>query len=124
MAISARNWLQFALWAAVGAGAVVGLLTVLTIGIFVVPVTVILAGLLIWRGDRGLAAPGVVTGLGLPLWYVAYLNRAGPGMVCTQAAAGGSCTQEMSPWPWIAAGLFFVLGGMAICLIKRRHVGR
>jgi hypothetical protein len=120
---SPRGWLQFALWAAAGAGAASGLLTALTVGIFVLLATVILTGLLIWRGDRRLAVPGVVTGLGLPLLYVGYLNRAGPGLVCTGTAANGSCTQEMSPWPWIAVGLFLVVTGAAIYLARSRHAG-
>ena len=121
-ASSPRGWLQFALWAAVGAGAVSGLLTVLTVGIFVLLATAILIGLLIWRGDRRLAVPGVVTGLGLPLLYVGYLNRAGPGTVCTGTAANGSCTQQMSPWPWIAVGLFLVAAGMALYLARIRRL--
>lgn len=98
-----------------------GLLTALTIGVFVLPVALAMAAVLVWRGGRRLAAPGIVAGLGMPLFYVGYLNRSGPGMVCTAAAGGGECTQEMSPWPWLGAGLFFVLAGAALWLAAARR---
>lgn len=116
-----RHWLHFVLWAVAGASVAVGLLAVLTIGVFVLPAAAALIGVLAWRGDRRLAAPGILTGLGLLPLYVGYLNRGGPGMVCTGTAANGSCTQEMSPWPWIAVGLCLIAAGTAICVRQRRR---
>jgi hypothetical protein len=111
-------------WTLVGAGAVLGVLTLLTIGIFVLPVTGLLAGLLAWRG-RGLPGrligPGLLTGAAVIPFYIAFLNRAGPGMVCTTWATGGSCTQEMSPWPWVAAGLCLAGAGTALGLVRSRQ---
>jgi hypothetical protein len=46
----------------------------------------------------------------MPL-LVAYLNRGGPGNVCTTTATSQSCTTEWSPWPWLAAGLLLVAAG-------------
>jgi hypothetical protein len=112
--------LAFLGWTTVGAGAVLGVLTILTIGIFVLPGTALLAGLLVWRGRASQAGPGLLTGCGLIPLYVAYLNRAGPGNVCTTTATGGSCTQEFSPWPWVAAGLFLVAAGVTLGLLRRR----
>ena len=112
---------QFLAWAAVGIGTALGVVGILTIGIFVLPVTGVLAVLLAWRGSRQLAGPGMLTGLALiPLW-VGYLNRAGPGMICTTTATGGSCTQEMSPWPWvtIAIALAGAGAGLAIAAMRR-----
>jgi len=51
-----RTGLHLALWAAVGAGAMLTALTALTIGVFVLPGTAALAALAAWRGDRRLAA--------------------------------------------------------------------
>ncbi len=62
--IKVRRGAQFLLWAVVGAGAILSLLTILTIGVFVLPATAALAGILVWRGDR-LAWPGLLAGLGL-----------------------------------------------------------
>ena len=117
---AARGWLHFAGWAAVGAGAVLSVLSILTIGIFVLPVTAALAGLLAWRGDGSMAGPGILSGLGLVPIYVGYLNRGGPGTVCTTTGTGGTCTQEMSPWPWIGAGLCLAIAGAWLGLMRRR----
>jgi hypothetical protein len=123
-----RNWrasLAFIGWTVVGAGAVLGVLTILTIGIFVLPGAALVAGLLAWRGpqlSRRLVGPGLLTGAGVIPLYIAFLNRAGPGMVCTTSATSGSCTQEMSPWPWIVAGLCLVAAGAALGLVMCRSV--
>lgn len=99
--MKAAAW--FALWALAGAGAVLSVLTVLTIGVFVLPATVVLAALLVWRGDRRLAAPGLLAGMALVPLYIGYLNRGGPADVCVTTATSQTCTQELSPWPWLAA---------------------
>ena len=41
------------------------------------------------------------------LLVLAFLNRHGPGMVC----GGTKCEQQFSPWPWLIAGVLFVLLG-------------
>jgi hypothetical protein len=97
--------LQFAAWAAVGFGALAGVLTVLTIGFFVLLATAGLAALLARRAAGRRAAPGLLAGAAVPPFYVGFLNRDGPGMACTTTRTGGSCVQEMSPWPWVAVGL-------------------
>ena len=116
-----RSGLQFALWAAVGAGGVLGVLTAPTIGLFVLPVTVAVAATLAWRRQVGLAGPGILTGLGLLPCYVAYLNRGGPGTVCASTATGGTCTEEWSPWPWLGVGLCFVVAGAALQIRTSRR---
>jgi hypothetical protein len=117
-----RIWPFFA-WAALGAGICLSLLTVLSIGLFVVPFVVGgLIALLLWPGSRTSAALGVISGLGLVPLLVAYLNRGGPGDVCTTSASGGqSCNTEWSPWPWLGAGLALVaLGAVAFGLLRAR----
>jgi hypothetical protein len=116
-----RIWPFFA-WAAVGAGACLALLGVLSIGLFVLPlVLAALIALLLWPGGRTVAALGAVSGLGLVPLFVAYLNRGGPGNVCTTTATSQSCTTEWSPWPWLGAGLALVaLGAVAFGLLRAR----
>jgi hypothetical protein len=105
----------FVAWAAVGAGACLALLTVFTVGVFILPVVIAAAiALLRWRGSRTIAAIGVISGFGLVPLYVAYLNRGGPGDVCTTSGGGQSCLTEWSPWPWFIAGAVMVALGIAV----------
>ena len=115
-----RATVAFLGWTAVGAGMALGVLTILTIGILVLPATALLAGFLVWRRPSRQAWPGLLTGLGLIPLYVAYLNRGGPGTVCTTTALSGSCMQEMSPWPWVAVGLGLAGAGTVLGLVLRR----
>ena len=62
---------------------------------------------------------GILSGLGVPLLILAFLHRRGPGTVCD----GGRCAQLFSPWPWLVAGVLFVLLGVAayvLFTIRRR----
>jgi hypothetical protein len=92
-----------------------------TIGIFVLPAALALGAALGWRGRRQQAWPGIVAGLGVPLLYVGYLNRGGPGIVCTSWASGGECTQETSPWPWVVAGLLLAVAGAGLSMAAARR---
>jgi hypothetical protein len=112
---------SFLAWTVVGAGLCVGFLTMLTIGIFVVPAA-LGAGVLVLRsrGGRTASAAGVLAGIGVVPLYVAYLNRQGPGNICTTTLTGGACITEWSPWPWIIAGLLLVAAGIGLFLWLRR----
>ncbi len=108
-------WKWFVIWLVLGAGWAFTLLSALSLGVFVLPFAV--AGTVLVatrrRANRGL--PGLISGLGLPLFYVAYLNRDGPRTVCTALQHGGqSCTDEGSPWPWTVVGVALLLVGVAI----------
>ncbi|MEV0093446.1 hypothetical protein [Streptomyces sp. NPDC050738] len=117
----ARAWGFFAGWAAAGAGLMLALLTVLSIGVFVLPVAVALVVVLIRLKDSERGLPGLVSGVGAPLLYVAYLNRSGPGTVCTTSGTGQTCTEEWSPWPWLAAAVIVVGVGMAVMAMMQRR---
>jgi MYXO-CTERM domain-containing protein len=112
--------LWFGVWFAVGAAYALALLGAMTIGVFVLPFAVV-ATLSIRRHRQArVGLPGLVSGLALPLWYVAYLNRDGPGTVCSAIAGGQSCTDEWSPWPWLALGLGLLLAGVIVFARRRR----
>ena len=115
-----RATVAFLGWTTVGAGIVLGVLTILTIGILVLSASALLAGFLAWRRPSRQAWPGLLTGLALIPLYVAYLNRGGPGTVCTTTTLNESCMQEMSPWPWVAAGLGLAGAGTVLGLVLRR----
>lgn len=106
-------------------GALFGFATagMLTIGILLMPVVAVLVaiGLLVrpLRAPRAmLTIPG---GLAVVPLYIAWLNRGGPGDVCTTLGNGGiRCTQEWSPWPFVAMSLVLVaLTAVLVPLMRR-----
>ncbi|MER5603847.1 hypothetical protein [Streptomyces sp. NPDC002265] len=121
MRTGVRAW--FCGWFVVGALGSLGLLTVLTVGPYLLPVAIAAAVLLAVRRGSSAGLPGLVSGLGVPLLYVAFLNRDGPGNVCTATASGESCVDEFDPWPWLAAGTVLFLAGIVLALLLRRRTG-
>lgn len=116
-----RGFGWFVAWIGVGAAYAMVPAGAFTVGIFFVPValaaTVVLA--LVRRSHVGL--PGLLAGPGLLLGYLAYLNRGGPGDVCVPLPGDGqSCTQEYSPYPFLAAALLFIVAGTALFAARRR----
>ena len=108
-------WLAGGLWS-------VAVLAIATVGLFVLPLAIAMTAFLAWR-SRGSAVMGLLGGLALPVFYVAYLNRGGPGTVCTSNSAGGqTCVQEWSPWPWLSAA--FVLTGLGLLIFRYRYGGQ
>ena len=111
---------SFVAWAIVGACACLAVLTVLTIGpVLLVAVVVALVVLMRRPGGVGEEVNGLVSGAGVLLLTIAYLNRHGPGDYCETSATEQSCTSEWSPWPWLVVGVLLVAGGV---LLFRRAV--
>ncbi len=101
-------------WAAVGAAICMGFLSILTIGV----VLLVLGGaggvLLLRSAVSRTGWPGLVVGAALPLLYVAFLNRGGPGTVCTTTALEQRCDQQWSPWPWVGAAVLLAVVFVAL----------
>ena len=118
-----RSWTWFAAWVVVGAGYAFGLIEGL-IGLpflfFAIIGTVFLARRL--SSMRGVG--GVCSGLGLIPLYISFINRSGPGDICSRTTAGSSCVSEMSPWPWLLIGALLVFTGCLTFLIHERRVPR
>lgn len=116
---------MFALWAAAGAALCLAVLSALTIGVFVLPVAAAaLVALLAWQRSRNRSALGLLAGAGTLLFYVAYLNRGGPGTVCTTSAGSTQCMDEFSSWPWLSAGLLLVAAGICVFALLQRRTSR
>jgi hypothetical protein len=105
----------------VGALWTVTLLGALSVGIFVLPVALLATWLLARRNPAWRPRAGLLTGAAPPLLYVAFRNRSGPRLVCTEAAGTVSCAQQSAPWPWLIAGLLFALAGVAVYVLASRH---
>ena len=114
------SWAAYWLWCLAGAGLCLGVLSILTIGPFVLLVTLGLCAWLLWRVDFGWGMLGLLSGAALPLLYVAWLNRGGPGTVCTSTATGTSCSDQWSPWPFVVVAVVLVGAGLVAFLRYRR----
>lgn len=104
----------FACWVVVGAAFTFGLLGILSIGIFILPCALLATFHLARRNPSARFMTGILSGVGVPLLVVAFLNRNGPALICSQ----GSCDQRLSPWPWLLAGVLFVLLGPATYVLS------
>ncbi len=111
-------------WTAVGACASAGVLTPFTIGPFLLLGAAAAAAASVWRHGLNRACAGLLSGAGLIPLYVGYLNRRGPGQVCTTTATGQQCVSEWSPWPWLAFGVLLIAGGVVVFLALRHSAGR
>jgi hypothetical protein len=119
--LSRLPWVWFTAWLLVGAGYAVSLVGIASIGLFVVPLPVLATVLLVRRQHATSGLPGLISGLGVPLLYVAYLNRAGPGTICTTVTGGQECNDEWSPWPWLTVGVILLVLGVAAFVGRQRR---
>jgi hypothetical protein len=116
------SWASFFAWPMIGAALSLSVLGAMTIGVFVFPFAI--AGLFALRkwGGNQKSSVGLISGAGLPVLYVAYLNRQGPGMVCgSYKNGGGYCTQEYSPWPFLIVGAILVALGVVLFIRLRNQ---
>jgi hypothetical protein len=119
-----RPWIYFIIWMLVGGAWAMVIVGALSIGILFIPIAVIATVFLVRKPSSRRGIPGLFGGLALPLFYVAYLNRSGPGMVCTTTQStfgvGESCGQQWNPWLWLLAGLALLGAGVAVFIVTLR----
>lgn len=109
------GWGTFFGWVLVGALGALGLLSLLTIGAIFLVIAIVLTVVLVRRNRGSLGALGLISGIGVPLLYIASLNKDGPGTVCY---TNGECTGEASPWPFLAAGVLFLVAGVWLFAVR------
>jgi multisubunit Na+/H+ antiporter MnhC subunit len=126
--VTRRSWLVgwgwFGVWVLVGGLSVLGLVSfVIVFALVVIP----LGALGIWMVTRPSSrdsAFGLLTGAGLPLFLVAYVNREGPGTTCWHTATASGCDEHIDPLPWLLVGLVLVVGGIVGHVLVMRAVNR
>ena len=96
-------------WAVLGCAAALGLVS---LGVLVLAPTAIVGGLMASRPTIRRSAFGLLSGAGVLLVYIAWLQRAGPGTTCWQTATASGCDEHLNPLPWLLAGLCLFIGGI------------
>jgi hypothetical protein len=114
------SWATYAAWIAVGLGLSLGIVSVYSFGTIDLAVTIAFAALLALSKGTGAAASGLMAGLAVPIFYIAFANRQGPGTVCTANSLSESCSYKWNPWPWFIVGMLLV--GLSVWLFE--HPGR
>jgi hypothetical protein len=104
----------FAWWCLTGAGLCLGVLSLPSIGSFALLASFALSGFLLWRFEFGWGMAGLLTGAAVPVLYVAWLNRDGPGQVCHHDATSVSCSDQLNPWPLVAVAVGLVVAGFVV----------
>jgi hypothetical protein len=93
------------------------------LGPYILVITVAATIVLATHTGSRVGLPGLISGLSLPLFYVAFLNRSGPGTVCSSTATSRSCVDEWSPWPWLAIGIVLLVSGCVWFAMANRRRG-
>ena len=114
---------QFGVWVLAGAALAGVLLFAFTLySVAALALAVALGCLALSLRGTNASALGLLLGVAASLAYVAWLNRGGPGDVCTtDVGHGQTCTQEWSPWPWLAAALVLAAAAVSGFLAARRE---
>jgi hypothetical protein len=97
-------------WTGIGAAGALGLVSLGPLAL--VPAVIAALLMLSRRRLRG-SAFGVLSGAGLLLLFVAWVQRHGPGTTCWHTAMGSGCDQHLNPIPWLICGLAFLIAGIA-----------
>jgi hypothetical protein len=106
-----RRWVGFAAWTVVGAVVSFSMLIFPTLGLLLLAVAIAIMAAV--RSTRRSAA-GAFIGAGIPLLYVAWADRNGPGNLCEHTATSTSCGQVSDPWPWLLVGIALIVLGAAV----------
>ncbi len=96
-------------WAVLGCAVALGLVS---LGLIVIAPAALVGVLMASRLPARRSAFGLLSGAGLLLLYIAWLQRDGPGTTCWQRATASGCDQHLNPLPWLIAGLALFIGGI------------
>jgi hypothetical protein len=109
------------LWAVNGAMYGFAVASLPSIGLWLVAPAVLLTLILARSARTSEAWPAVIAGPAVPLVWLAYLNRSGPGTVCRGTATAQSCTEQYAPAPFLIAAAVMVLVSALLFVRARRR---
>ena len=114
------RWAWFLAWLAVGAAYSLCIISATTTRFLVLPIAIAATVFLATRPHSGRVLPGLLSGLSLPLLYVAYLNHSRPGTVGNGLRGGcEQCAHRWNPWPWFGVGVALFLADCAVRVRNR-----
>lgn len=108
-------------WCVAGSAGCFRVLSLPSVGPFVLLGTLLVSAWLWSVFGPGRAMAGWLAGAALPLLYVAWLNRDGPGVVCTSTPTTQTCGEESSPWPLVATAVVLVVVGTVVYTRRPRR---
>jgi hypothetical protein len=120
------GWQSFGEWAVASAIVTFTMLTMLSIGPFVLPIAVIAVVVAARRNRAWPEAPmGALAGAGTNFLYVAFMNRDSspcpPGPIHSTLSNGQSFScGGLDPIPWLTAGALLVVAGVLGYVVSRR----
>jgi hypothetical protein len=100
-------------WAWALIGAVTALLSISSLGPILVAPVLLVAYLMASRPGILRSGFGFLSGAGVLLLYVAWVQRDGPGTTCWHTQTASGCEQHLNPLPWLLAGIVLFVGGIA-----------
>jgi hypothetical protein len=111
----APTWGGFVVWAIVGVGGLIGLVSFITPAAVLAGIAILLA---VWFAVRRPAFGA--SAFGAAALLVAFLQRRGPGAVCWHTATASGCDDYLNPWPWLLIGLALVVTGVVLQVRRMR----
>jgi hypothetical protein len=97
-------------WALLGSAAA---LAVVSLGPILAAPVLVIGAPMASRPRIRRSAFGLLSGAGVLLLYVAWVQRAGPGTTCWQTQTASGCDQHLNPLPWLLVGIVLFVGGIA-----------
>ena len=91
------------------------------IGVITMPIALVATIALSVPSTPRRGATGAIAGASVPLFYIAWMHREGPGEVCRDIRGGHECIDEISPVPWFVAGLVLFAAGLTITAVHARR---
>ena len=99
----------FWVWGLLGSAAALGFVS---LGVLVLAPVAIVGVMMASRPTIRRSAFGLLSGAGVLLLYIAWLQRSGPGTTCWHTGTASGCDQHLNPLPWLLAGLALFIGGI------------